>query len=502
MKKKFFIIGALLIIGTVICIGLLISRQNRPETVSLEMLYVNYYDSTDGLQRIQERMNDLLTEKLNVSLNITPVDSATYDDYLSGMLRRGQTVDIVFLKDSIFPDLVKEGMLIDLSDLITDYGTDILQTFSGQYEFLMDTVAGYSQGGLYGVPSLDIKTSRNVVCMRKDLSEECGIDISGIHSYEDLDEVYQVIHEMRPDITCLERSNQTFAINPMITFNGITGYEGLGDGVGVLLEEGSTRVVNLYESGQYKDFVRKMHQWYEKGYIEKDIATTSNRADITYKTGNVFSYFTSTYMTTEGCAKDVVSWSGQDTVTVVLDDNGIPFTKFITGIPVTSGDPAKALQVINEFYSNPELLNLFYYGEPKTDYHLDQEGLVKSEGASANKYYSNMNMITGNRLIADVRDYEGRNYKQELEREVTIENTTTAFGFVFDRTLIAEEYAQVKEIISEYAPGLEFGVLDPETTLPVFQQELRDAGIDRILSEKQKQLDRWLQEKDKKTLEP
>ncbi|MFR6331941.1 MAG: DUF3502 domain-containing protein [Eisenbergiella sp.] len=128
--------------------------------------------------------------------------------------------------------------------------------------------------------------------------------------------------------------------------------------------------------------------------------------------------------------------------------------------------------------------------------------MVKSEGASGNKYYSNMNMITGNRLIANVRDYEGRNYKQELEREVTIENTTTAFGFVFDRTLIAEEYAQVKEIISEYAPGLEFGVLDPETTLPVFQQELRDAGIDRILSEKQKQLDRWLQEKDKKTLEP
>ena len=38
------------------------------------------------------------------------------------------------------------------------------------------------------------------------------------------------------------------------------------------------------------------------------------------------------------------------------------------------------------------------------------------------------------------------------------------------------------------------GSLDPETELPKFQQSLKDAGIDEIIAEKQKQLDAWAAE--------
>ena len=38
------------------------------------------------------------------------------------------------------------------------------------------------------------------------------------------------------------------------------------------------------------------------------------------------------------------------------------------------------------------------------------------------------------------------------------------------------------------------GALDPEETLPKFNQELKDAGIDVIIENKQAQLDAWLAE--------
>ena len=38
------------------------------------------------------------------------------------------------------------------------------------------------------------------------------------------------------------------------------------------------------------------------------------------------------------------------------------------------------------------------------------------------------------------------------------------------------------------------GALNPEETLPKFNQELKDAGIDAIITEKQAQLDAWLAE--------
>jgi len=39
--------------------------------------------------------------------------------------------------------------------------------------------------------------------------------------------------------------------------------------------------------------------------------------------------------------------------------------------------------------------------------------------------------------------------------------------------------------------GKENGALDPDMMLPVFTKALRDAGIDRVIIEKQRQLDAW-----------
>jgi ABC-type sugar transport system permease subunit len=66
-----------------------------------------------------------------------------------------------------------------------------------------------------------------------------------------------------------------------------------------------------------------------------------------------------------------------------------------------------------------------------------------------------------------------------------------AFGFTFNSTPVANEEAQLKE----YRNDLVFGAVDIETRLREFNRALYGAGLQRVIDEKQKQLDAWLSKK-------
>lgn len=70
-----------------------------------------------------------------------------------------------------------------------------------------------------------------------------------------------------------------------------------------------------------------------------------------------------------------------------------------------------------------------------------------------------------------------------------------ALGFVFDSTAVKTEMAAVKAVMDEYRLSLENGTIDPKENLPKFRQALKDAGIDTVIAEKQRQLDEWSAER-------
>ena len=67
-----------------------------------------------------------------------------------------------------------------------------------------------------------------------------------------------------------------------------------------------------------------------------------------------------------------------------------------------------------------------------------------------------------------------------------------ALGFVWDNSKVLNEITACQNVKSKYANGLELGALDPDEALPKFIEELKAAGIDTIIEEKQAQLDAWL----------
>ena len=66
-----------------------------------------------------------------------------------------------------------------------------------------------------------------------------------------------------------------------------------------------------------------------------------------------------------------------------------------------------------------------------------------------------------------------------------------AMGFVWDYTTVKTEYTAVSNVNEKYLYAITDGVMDYDTYIDEYVQALKDAGIDKIIAEKQAQLDAW-----------
>ena len=87
-------------------------------------------------------------------------------------------------------------------------------------------------------------------------------------------------------------------------------------------------------------------------------------------------------------------------------------------------------------------------------------------------------------------------FYNELSAFNTQAQNSLSLGYVFNGESVSSEIAAVNSVVSLYLPALECGMLsNVDAALAAFNQEVKNAGIDRIIEENQRQLDAWLQEK-------
>ncbi len=144
--------------------------------------------------------------------------------------------------------------------------------------------------------------------MRKDLVDKYNIDVDSIKTYDDLTEVFQLIHDNEPDITVVAPGS---AGQSFMQFS--CQWDKLGDYFGVLDNCGADdlEVVNLFETRHYKNFVNVMRDWYEKGFISADVTNSTESGAAQMKAGTLFAYANSNkpgINTQEGKIPAVTLW--------------------------------------------------------------------------------------------------------------------------------------------------------------------------------------------------
>lgn len=110
------------------------TQQQETTQESLEPVTFTFY-SADGLEDTwTDPVAQMITEKTGVTLKMDyPADSN--DNRIELMVATGEYPDFVFAKGSV-STLIRNNALIDMSDLIDEYGPNIKKLYGDEYENL------------------------------------------------------------------------------------------------------------------------------------------------------------------------------------------------------------------------------------------------------------------------------------------------------------------------------------------------------------------------------
>ena len=441
--------------------------------------------STDDCAKISEAASKITEEKFNTKVELTRVGFGSYDQQVNLTLASSEKLDLMYEYCGNVTSAISSGQIVPITDYLDSYGSDMKSQISDS-----DWKCVTFNGDIYGVPANKEKATGWGFAMNKEMADATGIDYSSIKTEEELEPLLEKVKEMYPDVYPIVSNNGSMSL--------MTDQDDLGGDIGSLESASgdNTTVINYYGTDEYMNEMKLRYDWAQKGLIMPDASTSTENANSLIGAGKGFGRFTNTK---PGIEKEMEKEAGKEVVVLEMVKPYTTTTRvdIVWYVPHNSEKPERAVQVLNEIYTNPDLANLFINGlEGKHYEFVDKEkGIVNyPEGVNAsNTGYTSLPWAWPNETISYI--WEGLDSDiwdqiQEFNKDATV---SPAKGFAWDNTEVQNEVTACANVVAKYGPALECGSLDPETTIPKFLDELKAAGADTIIAEKQKQIDAWLE---------
>lgn len=441
--------------------------------------------STDDCAKISEAASKITEEKFNTKVELTRVGFGSYDQQVNLTLASSEKLDLMYEYCGNVTSAISSGQIVPITDYQDSYGSDMKSQISDS-----DWKCVTFNGDIYGVPANKEKATGWGFAMNKEMADATGIDYSSIKTEEELEPLLEKVKEMYPDVYPIVSNNGSMSL--------MTDQDDLGGDIGSLESASgdNTTVINYYGTDEYMNEMKLRYDWAQKGLLMPDASTSTENANSLIGAGKGFGRFTNTK---PGIEKEMEKEVGKEVVVLEMVKPYTTTTRvdIVWYVPHNSEKPERAVQVLNEIYTNPDLANLFINGlEGKHYEFVDKEkGIVNyPEGVNAsNTGYTSLPWAWPNETISYI--WEGLDSDiwdqiQEFNKDATV---SPAKGFAWDNTEVQNEVTACANVVAKYGPALECGSLEPETTIPKFLDELKAAGADTIIAEKQKQLDAWLE---------
>lgn len=434
---------------------------------------------------VEEQISKITKEKINATVKLMPIDIGAWVQQVNLLLAGNEPLDLLVTSSFFnFSSQVAKGQLLPIDELVEKHAPTIKDTM--ELAIFNATKVG---GKSYGVPSVRDTAADHGFVARKDLMDKYGLTFDNVKTYADLDPIFQKIKENEPGMYPLVQRSQTSGIAAEI----VRGYiDTLGDTPGILIVENQDlKVVNLYEQQMYKDALQLARKWYQAGYTMPDAATTQEGNNSLLKAGKGFSYLSNMKPGFEAQEKTVNGYemvAARFVPPISTSDSG---TGFMMSIPKNTQDPDRAAQLLNLLYTDKDIANLIANGVEGKHYVDAGNGQIKAPEGGSNYVFNQWQV--GNNALAKVWEGTAPDIWEQTKEFNNSSTFSKALGFSFDSSSVKTEIAAVANVNNQYKAGLESGTIDP-AKLDEFISKLKSAGLDKIIAEKQKQLDQWAAE--------
>lgn len=457
--------------------------QEAQEKVSLRL--VLYGDMTPRREEFfKNEFHDAILNDLNIDLTmeILPWGSG---DVVKNMLASGEAFALNHWLGA--DNLESKNYLAEIpEDLIQKYMPEYLEMrgkngfecakFNGKIMLIPFGCKAY--GGQY-----------QFYTVRKDILDKVGYKAEDITTTDKLLEVFEAVHQAYPDMRVAMNENVSFkTVGYALTGILATTVDSAGF-IYVNEKEEGDRVYSFYESDIFKSSCEWNRNLLEKGYIIGDSLTDPGKYTADWTAGNGFAK--------GGAPAEIVETGfiskipGAEITRIRIAD--APYVikdNYDWGIAISASDAEhidRWLQLFNWMYKDQETYDFCVYGVEGKDYEWDADGRI-------------------NRLVTDVfmEDwFMMADCYQVFPKEISEENIkmyeesdasailSKAAGFLFDSSAVSTEISLVQAAWSEYMVPVRNGYVDYEENYPNAIQKMKEAGLDTVVAEYQKQFSEW-----------
>lgn len=451
-----------------------------------------------NLEKIEDAVNAITEPAINVTVDFECITISNYENQVTLMTSSGEKLDIFVAMGNTVTNYYENGACIPITEYLDSYGQDIIDTVNSEYgeEYLK---AFRIDGDLYSVPTMHSVVNQTGFTIAQYIVDELNLteDLSKVETLADMTPILAKIKEAYPDMYPVTSSPRLGVLTQYL--EGV--FDDIGDTYVVLEGYENSDVVNRFATDTYKELLYVVRDWYEKGYIMPGINTNDTEIGVQIKEGKACMSLGQTQPRDQNgqIHTYATTATGMPMLNYCLTESRMTTKQMASPqivISVNSDAPQRAIQLLNLFYTSPELNTLVNFGIEGQDYvkTADDNVITFPEGVDINnvEYSVKFGWAFPNQFLSYV--WEGTS-SDEWEQTKTINHSgkpSLAAGFLFLTGPVSTEIATVKSVVDKYALSLENGSVDVDTVLPEFLKALEDAGINKVIDEKQRQLDQWL----------
>jgi len=435
---------------------------------------------------VEAELNKYLTEKINATIDLQPIDWGPWNDQRNLMIGSKEKVDIYFTASwTLFPVHVSQGAFLDLGDLLQKHGQGIIETLPPAF-----LEGSKINGKNYGIATNKELAAQGGIIYRTDIAEQLNLDMSNVKTIADLEPIFAKVKAEKPDMTPIFfREGENFATHYFSNLD----YLGVTDVDGVILKDGNeTTVKSKLEVDRYLDILNVTRDYFKKGYINQDAATTQTSGTDALKSGNVFAIPAPLKPGKDKETEPAANLVGKlkqiemNQATVTTGET----TGAMLAISTTSGDPERAMMFINLLHTDKYLVNLLNFGIEGV--HYTRNGEIITATDKTGNYALNAAWEFGNQFNNYIWDTEAPDKWEQFKNFNSKAVNSPALGFTFDTEPIKSEAASLLNVKKKYDAALETGSVEPSKIISDYMAEMKAAGLDNALKEKQAQLNKFL----------
>ena len=481
-----------------------ISREEL-EPVTLTAMFTGSAVTPEESELVMAELNKYLQEKINVTLIPVWEDWSSFDEAATAAVQGENPPDIVFTSHwsaNQYAKFAADGRYAKLDDLLAKFAPRMMKEMP-KAVFEASTIIGAEGKGIYAVPNLNQPAEKTCWVVNGSLLREMGLSDEEIDNLKpdyysaEFGELLAKAKEVKgedfyPLLVMPEYTesmvNHTYVMDGMESAS-VLSYRFDPDAPS---KEIGSKAACRFDAPEFENFVRKTYEYAGKGYIDPRYQESREKAseyrnkemlegkwlfcNLTYRSGDSGFFDPNLDMRFIMMSKPIAM--------------AAQVQNSMLAIPSGSANTERAVMLLELLNTDPKALNMLNYGLEGRHYHLNN-GLVEFDEESR-KNYSPWTAGQGNNWILIPSIFTGPDYPEEIQECYGNVEALPLQGFQLDISQLGSEYNQVMTVCEKYVYALMSGAMDPEGNLEAFRQELKEAGVDKVVANAQTQLDAYM----------